>query len=240
MKIFCTDISETKFENSIIEIAKNSVHLWIVETTGDEKKLSTLRKTFNDDENIRADKFIFEKDRNQFITAHGSLRKILSQYLSVDPGIIQFRKTNNKKPYITFPVTSLKFNISHSQEKILVAVGTDEMGVDIEKIKPGFEFKDFIKSYFSSKEQNAILNSSNANETFYKFWTRKEAVLKATGIGIIDNLKEIEICETENLSNFSHIDLFNYSFKIDDSFFASVCTSVSKPVKNFLRYSQSF
>ncbi|MFI5218626.1 MAG: 4'-phosphopantetheinyl transferase family protein [Bacteroidia bacterium] len=234
MKIFCNKISPIKFEDAFYELDKNSIHVWLVEVTNENNILSTLREIFNADENKRTDRFAFEKDRNQFITAHGSLRKILSKYLSVETGQIQFRKTGNKKPYILFPPASLKFNISHSENKILIAVSDNEIGVDIEKIKPGLEYNGLVKNYFSIKEQQIILNSKMPGEAFYKLWTRKEAVLKANGMGISDDLKNIEVCSDENHSPFNQ-DYYISSFLIEN-FYGSVASPVNNNSIYFFKY----
>lgn len=209
------------------------MHLWLVNVATDSQNIEKLRNTLNGEELKRADKFTFEKDRNQFITAHGTLRNVLSKYLEISPTEIQFKKNKNRKPQVLFPLTSLKFNISHSENKILISVSEDETGVDIEMIKPGPGYKDFIKTYFSSDEQNKILSSPNPDETFYKYWTRKESVLKASGLGIIDNLKEIEVSNEENNSNLFSKNLYVASFKIGENFFGSIASTLRNGIKFF-------
>ncbi|HKR05260.1 MAG TPA: 4'-phosphopantetheinyl transferase superfamily protein [Bacteroidia bacterium] len=231
MKIFCKDFSEINWEQVPSYSIHPSVHLWLINVATDAQIVQQLKDTLNEDELKRTERFAFEKDRNQFITAHGTLRTVLAKYLETTPSAIQFKKSKNKKPQLLFPLTSLKFNISHSENKILIAVSDAETGVDIEMIKPGFEFKEFIKTYFSSGEQNKILNSPNPNETFYKYWTRKESVLKASGLGIIDNLKEIEVCNDENNSSFFKENLYVASFKIEENFFASIACTPDKPIR---------
>lgn len=223
MKIYCNYISEINWESKPELILKDHVHLWMIDVSSDEVILKVLTGTLNADEKIRSQKFVFENDRKQYITAHGALRQILGCYLSVNPAKIQFRKTNNHKPFISYPFTNIKFNITHSENKILIAISIAEIGVDIELIKPFFEFKEVINSYFSKKERSIIVNSINPSEIFYKLWTRKEAVLKASGIGISDYLNEIEVSESENLSAYFNYDLSVDSFKINNEFIASIC-----------------
>ena len=111
------------------------------------------------------------------------------------------------------------------------AARDDEVGADIEKIKTGFEYKEVIKHYFSMNEQQQIICSPNPTETFYKFWTRKESVIKATGIGISDELKNFEICSGENESKFP-VDYFVLSFMLEN-FYGSVCTASYKQIRFF-------
>jgi 4'-phosphopantetheinyl transferase len=234
VKIFCKDLSEINWDHVPPNSIHQSVYLWLINVATEPQAIEKLKNSLNTEELKRAERFVFEKDRNQFISAHGMLRTVLSKYLETVPSEIKFKKNKNRKPQILFPLTSLKFNISHAENKILVALSNEEIGVDIEMIKPGFEFRDFIKTYFSSNEQEKVLSSANHNETFYKFWTRKEAVLKASGLGIIDNLKEIEICNNENHSTIFPQNLYVCSFKIEGDFFASVACSSGKPI-SFLK-----
>ena len=86
----------------------------------------------------------------------------------------------------------LEFNISHSGNMILIGFrfcknnvvnSNSQIGVDIEKVKPDFDFELVLDEFFTQKEQEAIWQSENSTETFFKFWTQKEALVKATGTG---------------------------------------------------------
>lgn len=236
MTIFCKDISEVKFEKETPELENNVIHIWCVDTISSDKKINSLKKALSDDENLRAARFVFEKDRNQFITAHGALRTILSTYLGAAPEKINFRRTSSRKPFITSPHTSLKFNISHSENKILIAIANHEVGVDVEKIKKGFEYKDLVKTYFSAREQKAIVESKKPENTFYKFWTRKEAFLKSSGVGITDKLKDIEVNKEENVINNIKGVCTVQSFQLKDDFYASIAAAKSQYIIKFFEY----
>lgn len=201
MKVFCEDISEIKWEKHPAFILNQSVHVWLVDVENDSKIISELKKVLNDDELKRADRFAFEKDRNQFITAHGALREIIAKYSGINASKIQFKRTLSRKPFISFPQTNLQFNISHSGNKILVGISEEEIGVDIEIMKDQFEFGELSKAYFSEKEQNKINASINPQATFLKFWTCKEALLKAAGTGISEEIKNIIVCDDVNNSS---------------------------------------
>ena len=102
--------------------------------------------------------------------------------------IIQYSKYG--KPY--FKGSNIKFNISHSGD-IVVCVITDfcEIGIDIEEIKD--IYIDDYKNQFSEKEFVKIEESKIKHEYFFKFWTRKEAVIKANGMGISIPLNSFEV-----------------------------------------------
>jgi 4'-phosphopantetheinyl transferase len=232
VKIFCSDFSEINWVAPSYSINK-SVNVWLIDVVTDSQVIEQLKNSLNEEEVRRASRFAFEKDRNQFITAHGTLRTLLSKCLEITSSEIQFKKDKNKKPQILFPLTSLKFNISHSENKILISISEVETGVDVEMIKPGMEFKELIKTYFSNTEQQKILDAAQPAETFYKYWTRKEAVLKASGIGITDELKKIEVSEPENDSPFAE-NFFITSFMVE-SFYASIASAGINLKLNFFR-----
>jgi 4'-phosphopantetheinyl transferase len=72
----------------------------------------------------------------------------------------------------------------------LIAVAKSEIGIDVEYIKPGFDYDGIIRSNFNGQEI-AYIKAENNLARFFKLWTRKEAILKATGTGITEHLKAI-------------------------------------------------
>ena len=104
------------------------------------------------------------------------------------------KRDKNNKPYLENTI-GLKFNISHTDGLVLLAFFKREVGVDVEKINYKFEFKDILENCFTKYE---IINIDNNIISFYRYWTAKEAYLKYDGIGLIRNLKEIEIISYGN------------------------------------------
>lgn len=96
-------------------------------------------------------------------------------------------QTKYGKPY--FPFDSFSFNISHSEDYVVCVISNDEkeqIGIDIEKIKP--IILDHFTSVLSPQENKKI----TSYEDFYKFWTRKEAVVKADGRGLQIPLNKVD------------------------------------------------
>lgn len=148
-------------------------------------KLTDKFATFLSDAEIeKKNRFFKIEDANRFALGKYFLRKILSEQLSVEPKKINFSLANNNKPYIA----EFNFNLSHSGDFVVIAIGKSEIGIDVEQIKTHFDHSSLAKECFTINERNLINNL----EDFYCFWTRKEAILKASGEGLIDNLHEIE------------------------------------------------
>lgn len=91
------------------------------------------------------------------------------------------------------------FNISHAGDFVIAAVSSKfEMGIDIEKIIP-ITLTDF-KDQMTALEWNCISSCcENRNREFYRYWTQKEAVIKAVGKGFSIPLKSFEIIELKTV-----------------------------------------
>jgi 4'-phosphopantetheinyl transferase len=148
-------------------------------------------KLLTDQEIIFANRFYQKEDRHRFITGRTSLRALASGYLGVLPQDIEISFGLNKKPFISNPQTDLRFNISHSGDWLLIAFASIELGIDIEQIKTDFLIDDIMSNYFNRKEQAYIVDHQNPQYAFFVLWTRKEALMKAWGTGLQDNLWSI-------------------------------------------------
>lgn len=129
-----------------------------------------------------------------YLVSKAILNLALKGLLEKEIDDLTVKRDKNNKPYVESTL-GLKFNISHTEGLILLAFFKREVGVDIEKINYKFEFKDILENCFTRDE---IININNNIISFYRYWTAKEAYLKCDGIGLIRNLKEIEIISYVN------------------------------------------
>ena len=83
----------------------------------------------------------------------------------------------------------MHFSISHCKQGIAVAVDDKPIGIDIESVREADEA--LIEKTMNPDEAKAIRSSANPKEAFISFWTKKEAVLKLRGTGIIDELYDV-------------------------------------------------
>lgn len=88
---------------------------------------------------------------------------------------------------------NMNFNISHSNytSACLLSFNSGEVGIDIEDCNY-LNIEDY-RPFFSTKEWEIIKTSPYKVKDFYSFWTRKEAVLKAAGTGLINELSSLEV-----------------------------------------------
>ena len=147
-------------------------------------------------ETERAKRYLQARDRNRFIISRGALRIILAGYLNKQPSLIEFEMGANKKP-LALKDTPLHYNVSHSGDWIAIAVANTPVGVDVEQLDPTFDYLDIIAEYFSPDEAKYI--SWKTIPAFRSLlWTRKEALTKATGKGLDDDLKFIPALNGEH------------------------------------------
>lgn len=139
-------------------------------------------------EQERAQRYHFKRDRDRFIAARGILRTLLSDYLNTSACRIHFLYNDFGKPFLGVgECGDIQFNLSHS-DGIAVYVFTQgqEAGIDIERIRPIENQQQIIQRYFAPAEQLffATVPPQSKDEAFFRLWTRKEAYVKALGLGM--------------------------------------------------------
>jgi len=128
-------------------------------------------------EAARAARFKFEVHRQQYLRSHGALRMILGKLTQAR---LDFAVTEQGKPYLTGDAR-LRFNLSHSHEMALVGAALDvEIGVDVEHVRPMPAYLDMAERFFPASEAAQVTDERD----FFRRWTRIEAVVKATGVGL--------------------------------------------------------
>src|SRR5271168_2794995 len=169
-----------------------AVDLWTVELRPDPAAQAGLENLLSPAELARANRFHFAKDRQAFIAAHGALRTILATYLDCGPAGIDFATGANGKP----AVAGIQFNLSHSADLGVVAVTQDrEVGVDVEYFDPQRANMDVARRFFSPREVSVLqtLPTEQKTAAFFNCWTRKEAYLKAIGLGLSAPLDSFDV-----------------------------------------------
>jgi 4'-phosphopantetheinyl transferase len=149
--------------------------------------ITTLKTVLDKTELYRAERYHFEKDRNRFIICRALLKLILAKQMDTNVSDLKIGTEVNKKPYLISD-NQVKFNLSHTDDLAIIALSNKDVGIDLEYQKQDFDFKEVLTHVYSNEEINTILKSENQRYTFYKFWTRKEAIVKAIGTGINEHL----------------------------------------------------
>jgi 4'-phosphopantetheinyl transferase len=180
-----------------LPIGDAEVHVWRARLELPAAGLCGLARILDADESARAARFVFDVHRDRFIARRGILRLILARYLGVMPAGITLESSEYGKPLLAGSHrTDLRFNLSHSQDVALYAMtrGRD-LGVDVERIRPGLAEDSIAERFFAAGEVAALRALPQASQpaAFFDCWTRKEAFVKAKGMGLSLALDSFEV-----------------------------------------------
>jgi len=172
--------------------------VWLGSQDQRAEQINAFFQTLSADEQQRALRFRFERDRVRFIAARGILRRCLGAFLETAADRVRFRHTEYGKPSLSeeFSSARLKFNISRSGSRVLLAFSIGrELGVDLEEVRRDFATMEIAQRYFSALEVETLqsLPKSVQAEAFFNCWTRKEAYIKAIGEGLSCPLDKFDV-----------------------------------------------
>lgn len=187
--------------NTECNMTPDAVHVWFADVMANESNYRSNYALLSKEETRRAETFKFEKDKKKYVVSKGILRRLSSFYLHIAPEDVVFDYGEFGKPSFGF-TTKLKFNTSHAGDKaVFVFTENNSIGVDIELIKSDLDVMNLAENFFSEKEISdlANLHSSERNVAFYRCWTRKEAFIKAKGIGLSFPLKSFSVSTNSDM-----------------------------------------
>lgn len=154
-----------------------------------ERQLSQLPLNLQE----KVTSFRRREDASNSLMGKIMLRDLAKHFFNIPDILDQLVYSNFGKPYINAP---LSFSISHSGNLVVCAVSEIyQLGVDVEQIAK-LEFELF-QEYMSGKEWEQIWLANNPNKKFLKFWTQKEAAIKADGRGLSIPLNSLTLNNTE-------------------------------------------
>jgi 4'-phosphopantetheinyl transferase len=168
-----------------LELGPHDVHLWIAAVPDCLPALNDYQSVLAEDERDRAARFHFEHDRRRYAITRGILRKLLARYLGRSD--VSFACNRYGKPALAASTSALRFNVAHSRDLALFGFTLQhEIGVDVEWIRPDFATTDVAQRFFAPDEAIALtaLPQAARVQGFFSCWTRKEAYIKARGMGL--------------------------------------------------------
>lgn len=182
-----------------LSISRSELHIWRISLDDVNHQLKYLISLLSQEERKRSKRFIFERDQHRYQVTHSMKRLILANYLDGNPECLRFEVGNHGKPALDNLRNSLKvqFNISHSHNLILIAITMEDLiGIDIEYYDKKCSIEGLGEIIFSPSEKiffSALNSQEEKKEAFFRCWTRKEAYLKAIGIGLTQDLTSISV-----------------------------------------------
>ncbi len=185
--------ADWKLPPSQLALRAGEVHVWRAQLS--EADPIASGQALSPAEWIRAQRYHFRRDRDRFIAGRGLLRTILGRYLNMDPVEVRFTQGQQGKPELAGMCSSLRFNLSHSDDLMLVAVAhARAVGIDLELMREDVPFQELADYYFEPEDawKLRLLPAPERAWQFYEVWTSTEARLKASGQGISGGLKVLE------------------------------------------------
>lgn len=187
-------------------MSTDTIQIWHGNIAAENAHYQSYRRILDAAEQAHAEKIKNDLLHKRYVEVHGRLRNILAQTLNEPPEKIKINKAEHGKPYLP-DTPELAFNLSHSADTLVIAVGWNcQLGVDVEFCKPRTNLIGLVEKCFAEEESAYWLKLPEAQKTheFYRFWTRKEAFVKATGRGIGLGLNRCVI-NPENQAGFLRV-----------------------------------
>jgi 4'-phosphopantetheinyl transferase len=184
-----------------LQLQDNEVHLGLMALPTQFESLPTYKSRLTDEERQRADRFHFPEDRARFTLGRAALRILLMRYSGLAD--ISLALNEYGKPFLAQPGTSLQFNVAHSGDLVLLGFTRGRsIGVDVERLRPDFATTEIADRFFAPDEAAivAALPEPERARGFFNCWTRKEAYIKARGLGLSLPLHSFSVTFTANES----------------------------------------
>jgi 4'-phosphopantetheinyl transferase len=194
------------FPPAVLSLESNEVHLWRVFPDLLKDGPESEGDILSPDEMERASRFVFERDRNRFVAVRRALRTVLGQYLHKAAAKINFIYDRQGKPRLqpNDCAPPIRFNLSHSYQVAVIAVSLDrEIGVDVELVRSDIPIDKIAEMFFSPREfaEYRDLATDQRRECFFRWWSLKEAYLKALGAGLLIPLESFDVSFTPGRSS---------------------------------------
>lgn len=180
-------------------LGPSDVHVWFCDLLQYADDQGVLAALLSGDEQARAVRFAFDRDRQRYILSHALLRLVLSRYTRKGAAQIRFSTGQHGKPAISGPGAvsdDIQFSLSHSGPYALVAVGRGRaVGADVEVLKADVDALKLAQRFFAPGESALMAKRDGEarRHLFYRFWTAKEAYLKGKGVGLSLGLDRFEV-----------------------------------------------
>ncbi|PPD22533.1 MAG: phosphopantetheinyl transferase [Methylomonas sp.] len=170
-------------------LSVSGVDVWFDSLLSNEADLHHYWQLLSCEEQAKAGRFMQERHRRRYVVCHGKMRLKLGAYLNVAPASIGFARNAFGKPAVldaSGRQPTLAFNLSHSADWMVLAVGQRPLGIDLEVWDERHNLTTLAESVLAPEEKIYWhgLPAAERTPAFYRFWTRKESLVKAVGVGI--------------------------------------------------------
>ncbi|MCB1392458.1 4'-phosphopantetheinyl transferase superfamily protein [Nitrobacter sp.] len=137
------------------------------------------------DETGRLTRFIHTEDQMSYLAAHAGSRLLLGAITERAAETLRFERSEFGKPVLVDAPADLDFSISHARGAVAVAAAFMPIGLDIEPLRDVSDRNEMSEIVLASEERRILAKTPDArqSEHFLRYWTIKESILKAAGVG---------------------------------------------------------
>jgi 4'-phosphopantetheinyl transferase len=188
-----------RWQSAIPALGTGCCQVWWAHTSAAFPQLLDL---LDEEERGRHARFLRGQDRALFLVSHALARIVAARHAATVPRAIRFSAPPSgggaagSKPRLVGAASGLELSISHSGQRVVVALSRGvALGVDVERVSSASEESSLVQSILPRSEQRELetLPAPMRPWAFCRYWTRKEAVLKATGDGLSVSPKRIAV-----------------------------------------------
>lgn len=209
-----------------------------IEEITDFNQVKILMDNLSNERIIRIEKYHFEKDKIRSLMAEALLRYALQKQFGLEDEEIQFHYSEYGKPFLMCEKV-IHFNLSHSGEWVVCAIGDTSVGIDVEittKTLLPSTYKCFSKREIQLFD---VLPEEDQADLFYQIWTLKESFVKNNGKGLSYSFDKfsfefknnnIELIQDNLIIN----DFSFYSKKIDEKHWYALCTEQYEGIEDII------
>lgn len=193
----------------------NNAIVWFakLDQLADAEFVTVCHRWFGEAELPQSNQFRFEQDRRSFLAGQLLTRLQLAEILNVPAGTLRFESDEFGKPFVAHPMENgIQFNRSRTRDMVVSAVVRDcQIGIDVERINQTVEIDSIAEQFFAPAEIEQLMQCTDVarTEMFHRFWTLKEAYVKAHGEGLSIPLDQFAFdlaCQSPQISFSPSID----------------------------------
>jgi 4'-phosphopantetheinyl transferase len=177
-------------------------HVWAASLDIDRDRFTTLAANLSADECARAARIRDARGAHRWQAARGMLRELIACYVNIPAREVRFAYEPNGRPLLAEGDARLHFNLSHADGLGVFCFAREPfVGIDVEAVRELEEMPSIAKEFFSPNEQSSLaaIPPELRTHAFYCCWTRKEAYLKALGVGLSAPLDGFDVTITDEL-----------------------------------------
>jgi 4'-phosphopantetheinyl transferase len=182
-------------------LSADAIHVWRIRLDQSAAFVADCHALLTVDERVHAAQLADDHLQQRWIVGRGVMRQALGRYLDYDPACLRFGYGAYGKPYLyNADQHGCRFNLTHSHTTALLAIASyREVGIDLEAVRSIANVEQIIDDICTPREQ-ALLRSlpvEQQHTALLRCWTRKEALVKAWGRALDDNLRQLDTIEDQ-------------------------------------------